>query len=75
MPGPTTPDQKTKRTTLRKSSPKEQFTSFRTLSQEPKVRMLISKAAGESCQLDPIPTPIVLKLLDVLLPVTLLPLF
>ena len=31
--------------------------------------MLISKAAGKSCQLDPIPTPIVLKLLDVLLPV------
>ena len=33
------------------------------------MRMLISKAAGKSCQLDPIPTPIVLKLLDVLLPV------
>ena len=47
---------------------KEQFTGFRTLSQE-QVRMLISKAAGKSCQLDPIPTPIVLKLLDVLLPV------
>ena len=47
---------------------KEQFTGFRTLSQE-QVRMLISRAAGESCQLDPIPTPIVLKLLDVLLPV------
>ena len=31
--------------------------------------MLISKAAGKSCQLDPIPTPIFLKLLDVLLPV------
>ena len=31
--------------------------------------MLISRAAGKSCQLDPIPTPIVLKLLDVLLPV------
>ena len=31
--------------------------------------MLISKAAGKSCQLDPIPTPIVLKLLDFLLPV------
>ena len=31
--------------------------------------MLISKAASKSCQLDPIPTPIVLKLLDVLLPV------
>ena len=30
---------------------------------------MISKAAGKSCQLDPIPTPIVLKLLDVLLPV------
>ena len=47
---------------------KEQFTGFRTLSQE-QVRMLISRAAGKSCQLDPIPTPIVLKLLDVLLPV------
>ena len=48
---------------------KEQFlTGFRTLSQE-QVRMLISKAAGKSCQLDPIPTPIVLKLVDVLLPV------
>ena len=33
------------------------------------MRLLISKAAGKSCQLDPIPTPIVLKLLDVLLPV------
>ena len=33
------------------------------------MRMLISKVAGKSCQLDPIPTPIVLKLLDVLLPV------
>ena len=39
-----------------------------SLSQE-QVRMLISKAAGKSCQLDPIPTPIVLKSLDVLLPV------
>ena len=48
---------------------KEQLTGFRTLSQEQEVRMLISKAAGKSCQLDPIPTPIVLKLLDVLLPV------
>ena len=47
---------------------KEQFTGFRTLSQE-QVRMLISRATGKSCQLDPIPTPIVLKLLDVLLPV------
>ena len=47
---------------------KEQFTGFRTLPQE-QVRMLISEAAGKSCQLDPIPTPIVLKLLDVLLPV------
>ena len=47
---------------------KERFTGFKTLSQE-QVRMLISKAAGKSCQLDPIPTPIVLKLLDVLLPV------
>ena len=47
---------------------KEQFTGFRTLSQE-QVRKLISRAAGKSCQLDPIPTPIVLKLLDVLLPV------
>ena len=47
---------------------KEQFTGFRTLSQE-QVRMLISRAAGKSCQLDPVPTPIVLKLLDVLLPV------
>ena len=33
------------------------------------MRLLISKAAGKSCQLDPIPTPIVLKLLDVLLSV------
>ena len=33
------------------------------------MRILISRAAGKSCQLDPIPTPIVLKLLDVLLPV------
>ncbi|XP_068704868.1 uncharacterized protein [Montipora foliosa] len=47
---------------------KERFTGFKTLSQE-QVRLLISKAAGKSCQLDPIPTPIVLKLLDVLLPV------
>ena len=47
---------------------KEQFTGFRTLAQE-QMRMLISKAAGKSCQPDPIPTPIVLKLLDVLLPV------
>ena len=31
--------------------------------------MLISKAAGKSCQLDPIPTLIVLKLLNVLLSV------
>ena len=47
---------------------KEQFTGFRTLSQE-QVRTLISSAAGKSCQLDSIPTPIVRKLLDVLLPV------
>ena len=47
---------------------KERFTGFKTLSQE-QVRLLISKAAGKSCQLDPIPNPIVLKLLDVLLPV------
>ena len=35
------------------------------------MRILISRAAGKSCQLDPIPTQIVLKckLLDVLLPV------
>ena len=46
---------------------KEQFTGFRTLFQE-QVHMLISRAAGKSCQLDPIPTPIVLKQ-DVLLPV------
>ena len=38
---------------------KEQFTGFRTLSQE-QVRMLIGRAAGKSCQLDPIHTPIVL---------------
>ena len=31
--------------------------------------MLISKAAGKSCKLDLIPTSIVLKLLDILLPV------
>ena len=31
--------------------------------------MLISKPADESCQVDPIASPIVLKLLDVLLPV------
>ena len=47
---------------------KEQFTGFGSLSQE-QVRMLISRAADKSCQLDAIPTPIVLKLLDVLLPV------
>ena len=47
---------------------KQQFTGFRTLSQE-QGRKLISRAVGKSCQLDPIPTPIVLKLLDVLLPV------
>ena len=41
---------------------------MRTLSQE-QVRMFISKAAGKSCQLDPIPIPIVLKLPNVLLPV------
>ena len=38
-------------------------------SSQEQVRMLISRATGKSCQLDPIPTLIVLKLLDVLLPV------
>ena len=34
-----------------------------------RTKNMISRATGKSCQLDPIPTPIVLKLLDVLLPV------
>ena len=44
------------------------FKDSLSLSQD-QVRMLISKAAGKSFQLYPIPTPIVLKLLNVLLPV------
>ena len=44
------------------------FTSFKSLTQD-QVRMLIDKAPKKSCQLDPIPTSIVVQSLDILLPV------
>ena len=43
------------------------FTGFRSLSQE-QVSELIGRAAGKSCQLDPMPSPTVLHLLDVCIP-------
>ena len=45
-----------------------QFTSFKSLTQD-QVRMLIDKAPKKSCQLDPLPTSIVVQSLDILLPV------
>ena len=44
------------------------FANFKTLSQE-QVSELIRKAAKKSCPLDPMPTSVVLEVLDVLLPV------
>ena len=44
------------------------FTSFKSLTQD-QVRMLIDKAPQKSCQLDPVPTSIVVQSLDILLPV------
>ena len=44
------------------------FANFKTLSQE-QVSKLIKKAAKKLCPLDPIPTSVVLEVLDVLLPV------
>ena len=44
------------------------FANFKTLSQE-QVSELIKKAAKKSCPLDPMPTSVVLEVLDVLLPV------
>ena len=44
------------------------FANFKTLSQE-QVSELIKKAAKKSCLLDPMPTLVVLDVLDVLLPV------
>ena len=44
------------------------FANFKTLSQE-HVSELIKKAAKKSCSLDPMPTLVVLEVLDVLLPV------
>ena len=44
------------------------FANFKTLSQE-QVSELIKKAAKKSCPLDPMPTLVVLEVLDVLLPV------
>ena len=44
------------------------FTNFKSLSQE-EVRELIAKAASKSCPLDPMPTSVVVQLLDLLLPV------
>ena len=44
------------------------FTSFKSLTQD-QVRMLIDKAPKKSCQLDPVPTLIVVQSLDILLPV------
>ena len=44
------------------------FTSFKSLTQD-QVRMLIDKAPKKSCQLDPVPTSIVVQSLDILLPV------
>ena len=42
------------------------FANFKTLSQE-QVSELIKKAAEKSCPLDPMPTSVVLEVLDVLL--------
>ena len=44
------------------------FANFKTLSQE-QVSELIKKAAKKSCPLDPMPTSVLLEVLDVLLPV------
>ena len=44
------------------------FANFETLSQE-QVSELINRAAKKSCPLDPMPTSVVLDVLDVLLPV------
>ena len=44
------------------------FANFKTVSQE-QVSELIKKAAKKSCPLDPMPTSVVLEVLDVLLPV------
>ena len=44
------------------------FANFKTLSQE-QVSELIKKAAKKSCPLDPMPTSVVLEVLDALLPV------
>ena len=44
------------------------FTSFKSLTQD-QGRMLIDKAPNKSCQLDPVPTSIVVQSLDILLPV------
>lgn len=44
------------------------FVNFKTLSQE-QVSELVKKAAKKSCLLDPMPTLVVLEVLDVLLPV------
>ena len=44
------------------------FANFKKLSQE-QVSELIKKAAKKSCPLDPMPTSVVLEVLDVLLPV------
>ena len=44
------------------------FANFKTLSRE-QVSELIKKAAKKSCPLDPMPTSVVLEVLDVLLPV------
>ena len=44
------------------------FTSFKSLTQD-QVRRLIDRAAKKSCQLDPVPTSIVVQSLDILLPV------
>ena len=44
------------------------FANFETLSQE-QVSELINRAAKKSCPLDPMPTSVVLDVMDVLLPV------
>jgi len=44
------------------------FSSFKTLTQDQE-RMLIDKTPKKSCQLDPVPTSIVVQSLDILLPV------
>ena len=44
------------------------FTSFKSLTQD-QLHVLIDKAPKKSCQLDPVPTSIVIQSLDILLPV------